>query len=176
MTSGHLGAEPDAKTAWLVAAHEAGHVVVEASQGSWPDEVYLSDDPRADHGGRTITRSYIAAVLGDGDDIQRERLADATWGGPVAQCLAEGMPLDVDEMVADALACDDPQADEGRLRAMAGHLLPGHAETWLEASLRRTEVVLLDRWADVVAVADALVKHRRLGRDDLRALLAPQSS
>lgn len=189
----------DRPTDWEVAFHEAGHVVVEvAVAGSYPDFVYLSDDPTADHAGRTVGRSFIVTrTLIDAVNAghvtiqppppgtsmpaldlaamvkrQRHQFAAVLLAGDLARELALDYRVDVSEIVCEV---EDGEVDSGtdvdQLRALVADLSPADAETVIEDAAQAALVALRARWDDVRTVAAALVARRRLDREDLFDLL-----
>ena len=99
---------PGEVTQWEIAFHEAGHVIVGVAHGTYPDRVFMNDDPasNADLGGRTEWRSWFLAAVWPGtlapaDErrtaaVEREAqaCAEVAMAGDLARDMAVGIERD----------------------------------------------------------------------------------
>lgn len=174
---------------WENAVHEAGHVVVLVKVAlSYPDSVYLSDDPMADHAGRMTGSFLLEARLDSPDDLDLSKLSAADrqaflesfWtrrrqygsvlaAGRIAESIAGGISIDVEDLTYGCLWDDDLDTDMIELRRLART----HDEKWLESVFVTAEETLRGSWAQVTRVAVALVERRSLDREALWELLEP---
>jgi hypothetical protein len=182
-------ASPDRKTAWETAFHEAGHVVTEVVLcNSYPDSVYINDDPGDNsHAGRTVTRSFLAVILPQRrwqGDVEPEIAAKfAAWlathaehygtmlaAGEVARHLALGWDVEADDLASCVVFEEEEGADAQALLSVAQRFSRDLLE-WVAERYRQAEQVLTEHWENVRTVAGALIQHRRLEREELWELI-----
>jgi hypothetical protein len=142
-----------------IALHEAGHVVAGALLGL---ELVDTDIEPDDEGGRGHTNFARPPVL---DRPTAERVLTTFLAGIAAETLAggvdpEGIGYDVDRSSREWAAL------LARTPAERDQLIDRHLEAARDL-LRPPEV-----WRCVEAVANALLRSRRLTRDEARAVLA----
>jgi hypothetical protein len=183
-----LLSDPNAgPTEWEAAFHEAGHVVAEAKiAGSLPDAVRFGS-PENEFAGRTESRSFLDVRgmlprLAELDEAQgafvRQRAsAKGAWtvGGDLATYLAMELENVLGDLhgLAISIAGDGGYvgSDHEEMIRLATAMAPDDIEGWIEERLQEALGCLRSNWTSVTLVAQLLVAHRVVIRDDLEWLL-----
>lgn len=154
-----------------MAHHEAGHAVVAVSLG-YDVELLSLRAKRTESrmsGGRCITDSATGRTFCDSTSCQDQasRLIDAVTvkvAGPVAERIASGSTNRL------GASSDYQGAAELMYRLVDDDLQEGLV--LLDSAIRRAETILRQDWPAVVGLADALLDHRELNRDQVRQIIA----
>ena len=162
------------------AVHEAGHAVVSIALGLYPESVCINDDPRVAEAGRTTFGGWILPeehvsepVLAAAIRTLRSNHGAVIAAGQVAEDLAsERDAQHVGLAYMDgSLAAGELVGDEGRLVGMALR----HSDDpyrWIRTAYGTSVELIRDHWDAVRALADKLLTHRELRREELWELSA----
>ena len=167
----------------IVAYHEAGHAVCALRAPGVADPMHVSIVPRGSAGGVTwldpgedehfVTRSALLASL------------TVVMGGRAAERVildgdfTQGAAGDIDAATrrVTQMVCQYGMSELGPIAIDPGQLMGEDAvhvrrvvTSMIEAAADRAESLVGEHWDTVVAVAEALLEHEDLTRDQLRAV------